>query len=248
MFRSLHIAIMFMTTLPTPRIKDWQDDDARRSLKAYPFVGLIVGVVLVLVYMLTGVFLTNVFSDFTQSIMLVAAWLGVTGALHFDGFCDMADAAFASKSPEERQQIAKDVSVGSFAFAAGSILILLKIAALLPLNAFVALLLTPVIARTLILIPMRLFKVSSSSQLARSVSGSWSDVFLPLGLGLTLVVVIAVYFHVLTPVLIIAGCSLIFVLLLSYCLSRRMDGLSGDAYGAIIESNEVFILLLVGFL
>ena len=239
---------MFMTTLPVPAVKDWQNDDARRSLKAYPFVGLVVGLLLLALFWLMQVVLfwrMQGAADFFQAIVLVAAWLLVTGALHFDGFCDIADAVFASKTPEERQTIAKDVSVGVFALAAGVILLLLKVAALTSLTQAFWLVLIPILARTFVLIPMRLFKVSTQSQLAQSVSGAWSDIYLPLVLGLMLMLALASWFDVIGSFIIISLVTLLFIIGLNFWISRRMDGLSGDAYGATIESSEAFMLILV---
>ena len=243
MLRSLHIALIFMTTLPMPKVQDWRDDDVKQSLKAYPFVGLVVGLVLLLVF-----WLIQGFSDFVQAVLLLAAWLSVTGALHFDGFCDIADAVFASKSAEERQKITKDVSLGAFALAAGSVLLLLKVATLDSLDSALWLVLIPLLARTHVLIPMRLFSISSSSQLAKATEGNWSDVYLPLSLGISLSLILALFFNLLVTFLAILFLSFIFVTFLGFWLTNRMDGLSGDAYGSIIESSETLMLLVVSLL
>lgn len=243
MIRSLHVALTFMTTLPLPYVKDWQQEDSRGSVRAYPLVGVVVGLVLVLVYGFT-----LALPDAVQAVLLLAAWLGITGALHFDGFCDLADAVFASKSPEERQKIAKDVSVGAFALAAGVLLLLLKVATLFSLTSFIWLLMIPVLSRTLVLLPISLFKVSSSSFLGQTVKSRLADVYLPLLGGCAGFLMFGFLAELLLASFSVLVVTMMFVLLLAFWLGKRMDGLSGDAYGAIIESSEAFMLVMVSAL
>lgn len=124
MLRALHVALSFLTTLPLPPVTAWREDDARRSVRAYPVVGLTLGVLWAGAWWALGIF-----PDALRGALLLGISLLLTGALHFDGFCDTADAAFSSKSPTERQHIAQDPHVGVFALAAGGTLLLVKAAA-----------------------------------------------------------------------------------------------------------------------
>ena len=239
MLRSLHVALIFMTTLPMPRLKDWRDDDARRSVRAYPLVGLILGL------MLTAAFyvLSNA-APLLRGALLTALWLVLTGALHFDGFCDMADAAFSAKLLEERQRIAKDTHIGAFALATGVMLLLVKVAAVSDLANAWWLVVALVLARTLVVAPLAWFEVHADSSLGRAARISRREALLPLCLGLLLSLGFGIGLDVTVFLLSLLGTVLV-VLALAYWLKRRLAGLGGDAYGALIETSEATFLICI---
>ena len=239
MLRSLHVALIFMTTLPTPRLKDWHDDDARRSVRAYPLVGLILGLILTAAFYV----LSNA-DPLLRGALVTALWLVLTGALHFDGFCDMADAAFSAKSPEERQRIAKDSHVGAFALAAGVMLLLVKVAAVSDLRSAWWLVVVLMLARTLVIAPLAWFEVHEDSSLGRAARISRREAFLPLCLGLLLSLGFGIWLDV-TVFLLSLLVTTLAVLALAYWLRRRLAGLSGDAYGALIEMSEATFLICI---
>ena len=238
MFRALHVALTFLTTLPLPPVRAWQDGDARRSVGAYPLVGLILGVILWAAARGSGAL-----PDTLRGALLLGLGLLLTGALHFDGFCDMADAAFSSKPPEDRQRIAKDPHLGAFALAAGGVLLLVKAAALGTLSP-VLLLFIPLLSRTVIVLPLTFGRTHGSSQLGRSTQPRPADAWTPLLLGLALGVGISLVTQTLTAFLGLALAALVTTLLLAWWLAERLGGLGGDAYGAMIETSEALMLSL----
>ena len=237
--RSLQVALHFMTTLPVPAPK-WLEGDARRSVRMYPLVGLVLGsILLIAFYLLAGL------PPLLRGALLTGLWLLLTGALHFDGFCDLADAAFASKPVEERQRIAKDASVGAFALAAGATLLLVKTTALGSLAGGGWLVVVLVLGRTLLLVPMALFKVNESSRLGRSTRINLREAFFPLALGLVLSGLITILFLNALAWLLGLIVTTFVLLALAWWLNRRMGGLSGDAYGTLIETGEATLLVCV---
>ena len=240
MFRALHVALTFLTTLPLPPVKSWRDDDARRSVRAYPVVGLILGLLLWSAAWVLAA-LPEPFPDILRGALLLGFWLLLTGALHFDGFCDMADAAFSSKTPEARQKIAKDPQLGTFALAAGGVLLLVKTAALGTVQP-VFLLVMPLLSRTVVVLPMVLGRTHGSSQLGQNTKPGLATAWFPLVLGLALGISAGVLTQTLTAFLGLALASLLTVSLLAPWLSKRLDGLGGDAYGALIETGEAVML------
>ena len=238
--RSYRVALSFMTVLPVAAPHDWQEGDARQSVQAYPLVGLSIGIVLVGAFtLLTGV------PDALKAALTLAIWVGVSGALHLDGLCDTADAVFASTTPEKRQLIAKDVHMGAFAFAAGSLLLIIKVTALSSLQQPVWLLMIPLLARTFFLIPMTYSYPTRNSQLASSTRIAFTDATLPVTLGVTISGIIALCTGQLELwcVVLLAGFAVIIGV--AYWIHQRMDGLSGDAYGALIELAEALLLVLI---
>ncbi len=239
MLRALHVALTFLTTLPAPPVRAWREDDARRSVRAYPLVGLILGTVLWVAWWLSSVFPGSV-----QGALLLGLGLLLTGALHLDGFCDVADAAFVSALPERRREILKDPHLGAFALAAGGTLLVLKAAALGSLAQPAALLVVPLLSRTLVVLPLTFGRTHASSRLGRDAQTGLREALVPLVLGLILTAVLGVLTAQLVTFLGLAAAALLTALLLSWWLSRRLGGLGGDAYGAAIETSEAVMLTL----
>jgi adenosylcobinamide-GDP ribazoletransferase len=244
--RALRVAFGFLTTLPVPLVTDWRDDDLRLAVRAYPIVGVVIGLLLTLPLLLAT-------SSLLQAVLIVALWLGVTGALHFDGFCDLADAALAPKAPEERWQIVKDPRLGSFALTAGTLLILVKVAALTDLFALRSpvwqhaplLVVVPVLARAAVTWAMARYPVYDASLLGRRSNLRWDETYVPIGLGVALSILFASF--TLTSfefVFLILACAVTTVALATW-LNQRMSGLGGDAYGAIVEVNEAVLLVVL---
>ena len=222
-----------------PLIKKWRDDDLRLAVRAYPLVGLIIGGLLALAFTLFAPL-----PPMLRGVLITALWLLVTGALHFDGFCDLADAAFAPKSPEERWRIVKDPRVGAFALAAGSLLILTKVAALGELSGTGALLIIPILSRSAVTWAMAGYPVYDVSLLGRRTNLHYKETFLPLTIGFVLSALIAAFLLNITNYLFLVLSAALTVLLIATWLNRQMTGLGGDAYGALVESSEAVMLVV----
>ncbi len=243
MLRALHVALSFMTTLPLPAVKNWQEGDARRAVTAYPLVGLILGGLLC-----GGFTLLEPLPDALRGALLLGLSLLLTGALHLDGFCDMADAAFAVKAPSIRQEIAKDPHIGVFALAAGGVLLLVKSAAFGALTHPALLLVVPLLNRTAVLLPLALYDVHGSSRLGASARPTHRDILLPLGLGVGLSAGLVLSSASPTVLLSLLATAFGSTLLVAHWLNTRLHGLSGDAYGACIETSEAALLILAATL
>ena len=243
MLRAFQTALLFMTTLPVTAPNDWREDDARRSVGAYPLVGLVLGLLLALALYLLGGLPASL-----RATLCVALWLLLTGALHFDGLCDTADAAFASKTPEERQRIAKDPFIGAFAFAAGAVLLLIKINALAHLPNVLWLVVVLTLSRTLFIWPMARLRLNGSSTLGRSARLSQTEAIAPLVLGLGISAVLAFFYLDLVAFVSILIIGALYTVAIALWLESRLDGLNGDTYGALIETSEAAMLVALAAL
>ena len=242
-FRALRVALGFLTTLPVPLVKAWREDDLRLAVRAYPVVGLVIGTLLALAFVLF-----TPLPPTLRGVLVTALWLLVTGALHFDGFCDLADAAFAPKPPEERWRIVKDPRVGAFALAAGSLLILVKAAAVGALSEVGALVVIPILSRSAVTWAMARYPVYDASLLGRRTNLRFGETFLPISLGAVLSLSIAVFWFELPALLFLVISAALSTLIIATWLNRRMAGLGGDAYGALVESSEAAMLVVATLL
>jgi adenosylcobinamide-GDP ribazoletransferase len=241
--RSFWVALAFLTTLPAPRLAEPREADPGRAVTAYPLVGLLLGVLL-WAAAATAESMLPALPALLRGSLLTALWLALTGALHFDGLCDTADAAFVSRSLAERRRIAADPAVGSFGLASGALLIAVKSAALSALSP-AALLAIPVIARTAAVLPMAWEATHPDSRLARSARPTGGEPYRALLIGTAVVLAHALLTGALLLWLALLGVALAAALLGARWLAGRLGGMGGDGYGALIELSEVLLLVLL---
>ncbi|MGF1512684.1 MAG: adenosylcobinamide-GDP ribazoletransferase [Elainellaceae cyanobacterium] len=137
-FSSFAAAVMFYTRLPVPSRWCLNFD---RVARFAVYVGLLIGFILVMVdasLLYLGV------PALTRSVVLVLAWVGLTGGLHLDGVMDTAD-GLAVPDPQRRLDVMADSRVGAFGAIAGAAILLLKSAALSDIGQYrtMALILVP---------------------------------------------------------------------------------------------------------
>ncbi|SFB35799.1 adenosylcobinamide-GDP ribazoletransferase [Azotobacter beijerinckii] len=146
----LLIALQFLTRLPIRLPGMPAPEQLGRSLLWYPLVGLLLGLLLVALHGLLGEAPAPL-----HAALLLAAWVGLSGALHLDGLADSADAWVGGFGDRERTlAIMKDPRSGPIAVVVLLVVLLLKFAALLALleqGAGAALLLAPLLGRSALL-------------------------------------------------------------------------------------------------
>lgn len=205
----------------------------------FPIVGLLIGAILLVVDYLAHI----IFPSTVSSALVVVALAALTGALHLDGLADSADGLFGGHDRERRLAIMRDPHNGAFGFVAVATILLLKWAALIPLEGWLrtgSLLLVPALSRWSILLPMLVFPAARDEGMAvaaRSIFG-WSQAVL--GSAVTVGISLAIFWPAGTVLL---APALIAALLIGIYSTRRLGGVTGDVLGSMVEVNEVMLLL-----
>lgn len=247
--RAFLAALGFLTVLPVPRSPALDDRDWSRAVAWYPAAGLLLGVLLAGLDWL----LLRLWPAGLASVLLLAAWVALTGALHLDGLVDCCDALLASVPPQRRLEILRDVHAGTFGLVGAILLLLLKAAALAALPAGLrlpALILIPVLGRWVMSAAVVLYPYARSEpglgHKAKSGAGSRE---LALATAIALLAVVLAWATGLGPAAIL---TLVLVALAAFVLAawmrRRIPGLTGDTYGALCETSELAGLLVVAAL
>ncbi|HGY10697.1 MAG TPA: adenosylcobinamide-GDP ribazoletransferase [Oceanithermus profundus] len=223
--RHFVLALGFLTTLPVPGRRAFEEGSLRAAAAYYPLVGWVLGGLLAL-----AAWALTPWPDGPAAGVVLALWLGLTGMLHLDGLLDSADALLAPRTPEERLRILRDVHHGTYAFGVGAVFLLLKWQAVLGATPAL-LLLAPVAARFWLLPLFGLFPSARAEGLgAAARPGPWS-----LGLLFAL------------PAFVWAPLPFVFAGLWAFAAAgwaaRRLGGLTGDVYGAVVETAELAFLL-----
>ena len=233
---ALWIAIGFLTTLPVPS-HDLAPDAMRRAAPWFPLVGLGIGA------LLAGVAWAAswLFPPAVTAVLVVALWAALTGALHLDGLADCGDGLLPPVSRERRLEIMRDPRVGAFGVTALVLVLLLKTAALASLAVtWPALLLAPLWARWLLLVAAR-----RPSARPGGMGASLGPVLDARRLALAALLPIVLtggvgVWH--WPVIAATGTALLASLGVLWLAQRRLGGVTGDVFGAVVEVSEaVFV-------
>jgi adenosylcobinamide-GDP ribazoletransferase len=236
-FNPILVAGQFLTLMPPMIKRAFSFQELGRAVGFFPLVGFVIGDIL----LGADTLLSFVLPPTVKAVLILAVWIGITGALHLDGLLDSCDGLFGGRTPEKRLSIMRDEHLGAYAFAGGALLVLLKFTALSSLNSLTTpLLLAPTLGRWAMTFAMYFYPYGREEGLGRSMKDNttWRQVALA-----TIITGLVAWFTGGW-----AGIILLFVILLitwgiaSFVL-ERIPGLTGDIYGALCEITEVVTLL-----
>lgn len=255
--QALLLAFQWLTVLPLKRIP-YSEAGVKRSLVFYPLVGWVIGGVLIF----ASAVLVFLFPPLVAGILLLAVWVGMTGALHLDGFMDAADGLLSHRSPERMLEIMRDSRVGAWGVIACCMLLLVKGSILVylaeiisggfdaaRLQAWLMLATIPMLSRSFIVWAVigwpyaRSHGFGTPLREAGRTEAIGSLVVTSLCLVASLALFGAGHVSSLTAV------ALLLVLAAgagfgsAEYISRKLGGLTGDVYGAVNEWIECLLLL-----
>jgi len=124
--KELHLALVFMTRLPLPHLKDMPEGGLAQSMRMFPLVGLVVGGLSAAVYGLAHLALPPA----VAALVALAAGVWATGCLHEDGLADLADGFGGGRDKDRKLEIMRDSRIGSYGVVAVALSLLLRAAAL----------------------------------------------------------------------------------------------------------------------
>jgi adenosylcobinamide-GDP ribazoletransferase len=108
--RIFFTAFMFLTRLPVPRFTDHSPEYLEKSVKYFPLVGLVVGGISGLTFLIFNKYISE---DIAIAASIIAGIL-TTGAFHEDGFADVCDAFGGGWTKEKILLIMKDSRLGTY--------------------------------------------------------------------------------------------------------------------------------------
>lgn len=240
---SFWLALQLLTRIPTPQTLTYSEQAWGKSALWFPLIGLIIGAILWL-----GSDLLQTVNPLFSAALLLAVWVGITGALHLDGFADTLDAWIGGMGDKVKTlAIMKDPASGPMAITGLVVLLLLKFVAIYSLiinDMTSAILWLPLIARGQLLLLLLTTPYAKASGMGYAMQQklpkqpAWAMIWLLL-IALVFLASAALVFATLVSLL----------LLIAYrrALCQRIDGITGDTLGAWVEISEVslFILLIL---
>src|SRR5216684_943477 len=245
-YMELVAALRFLSVLPLPgRTQRFGKDEAAPLLVVggayFPLVGLLLACLLWFLVLL----LTPLVPQLALAALLVVVLVMLTGGLHLDGLMDSCDGLFGGSTRERKLEIMRDSRVGSFGVLGGACILLLKFALLasvrghaLPLALLVAL----PSARWAMVLALRVFPSARPTGLGAAFHHAiTTERSVIAGIIALAIVLLAGQFIGLIAWSIVT----IITLVLGFCITRIIGGLTGDNYGAIEEIAEVIALLVL---
>ncbi|MFN2121080.1 MAG: adenosylcobinamide-GDP ribazoletransferase, partial [Anaerolineales bacterium] len=213
-----------------------------RAVGFYPLVGLLLGAVLALVDLL----LARILPVAVRSALILALWIVLTGALHFDGFVDSCDGLLGGATHDQRLAIMRDERAGAYGLAGGTLLLLILFSGLGAVQSlrWAVLLLAPVIGRWAMALSVVLFPYSRSAGLGRDIkdNAGLEEAALSTVIALLVVLPLAWWLQSVVPLAALGLAAAIGWLVSQFSISR-IGGLTGDIYGAINMIAEASVVL-----
>mgnify|MGYP000990456548 FL=1 len=243
-FEQLIILTKFMTRIPIPIKVDYDPKKLGKSIKFFPFVGLIIGFILYYTSIILVKFSKN---NLINALIVIVIELMVVGIIHIDGLCDTFDGLFSYREKEKMLEIMKDSRIGT---NGAIILVLYFIAKILFISEIFSinlkyLIIYPVLAR-----------------LATPVNAAFSDYARKNGMSNFIISQNSAFEGIFSIILAAALSFLIFsfkgfelflgaflfIIFFMQFVKKKIDGVTGDTMGAALELTAIFVLFLEIFL
>ena len=264
--RAFFIGLQFLTRISIVEQKDWCEKDFADSVRYFPLIGLVLGIIYAAFAALLLILLPQ--NGFLLPHHVVAAALLIlpillTGGLHCDGFMDTMDGLFSGRSRERMLEIMKDSRVGANGVFAFVLLMIFDWSILLDLLQsawlFPTLFAMPIISRLMMVVAISAFPYARPVGMGKAFKDGGTKSVLYGAFFYTLILVffpgVAADFLGIIP-LDAAGLSswllsmtavifaaLLFTIFFASYATRHLGGLTGDVYGAITTLTETLVLL-----
>ena len=236
------IALQFLTVLPITIAPEIKGEDFGKSLRYFPIIGGLIGVLLCL-----SLFLLGFLPDLVKGACILVISIIITGGIHLDGFADTCDGFYGSNPKEKILQIMRDSHIGVMGVIGVICLLLFKFSLIVSIPQGIlwkSLIMMAVFARWAQCLACYMSKYARKEGKARYFVEHAKRREVYLGGLFTL----ALFLMLMQ----IKGVALFFISLLTIFLfinyvKRKIGGMSGDTIGATNEIAEILILLLFLF-
>lgn len=241
---SFFVGLQFLSRIKIVNQTEWTAESFGKSVKFFPLIGAIIGLVLAGLAFILCYFLPKygiIIPEHLRSLLLIIMWIIITGALHCDGFMDTMDGLFSGRNRDRMLEIMKDSRVGANGVTAFIILILLKWSILLdmsPERLYMALYAAPLIARMGMVMGITLFPYARPEGIGKAFAQYANKQTYSIALMFTIVLL----YICTNQVYIIAALSLLIAGCFCQYVKNRLGGLTGDVYGAVTEITEMIVI------
>lgn len=235
MTKGLILSLQFFTRIPINMAIDFNSKNIKYSIFFLPIIGAIIGGLGGLVY-----YILAPYNLLIAGFLTLLTTIILTGGLHLDGLSDTFDGFFSNKDKIKVLEIMKDSRIGAFGVLSIVLLIIFKFILIISIKN----------------LPMAIILSFINSRLVVSRIISYKKTAKDDGLGSLFyksnpknLVLIATIIYII--ILFLIDIRLVIPLIITYLFGeyisnisyKKIDGLTGDVYGAIIELGDGISLL-----
>ncbi len=232
------LAIGFLTKLPIPRSLNYSSNKLADGLQFAPLIGIIIGGLLVLLHFVFGFLLPN----YILAAFILVFYVYITGGLHIDGLGDLGDGLFSGRRNEAFYKVMKDSRLGTGGFLTIIFVLFFDYLFLLETMNWKVLLFFPIAGRLGMffgaVIGSYPKEFDGSGKLlidGRNLKNSW--------LMLLLILLFSyILFNWQGLLIFVSLLATTFILVKSWY--NRLDGITGDMLGALVEYSQVVFLFM----
>ena len=243
-FEQFIILLQFMTRIPIPLKINYSEKKLGKSIKFFPLVGLIIGLILYFANFLITVYFKNIFYNKTIiAIFLIILEILIAGIIHIDGLADTFDGLFSYAKKEKMLEIMKDSRIGT---NGAVVLILYFITKTVLISEIITttpkyLIIFPIIARLSTPVNAGLSNYARKSGMSNAIisENGIFEVIFSLALSIILVFYIIGIEGIITIFI-----AFIFIIIFMLNVRKKIDGITGDTMGASLELTSILVLFL----
>ncbi|GBG54837.1 adenosylcobinamide-GDP ribazoletransferase [Sporomusaceae bacterium FL31] len=241
--------LQFLTRIRIINQTEWLPEKFGRSVKYFPLVGAVLGIVLAFIAHLLQSLLPSAgiyVPPHVIAALMLALTIILSGGLQCDGFMDTMDGIFSGRSRERMLEIMKDSRVGANGVMSFCLLLFIKWSLFLdisPTNLPIALFVMPILGRFAMVVGITLFPYARPEGIGKAFAAFAGKKSLLIAFAFTLLLLL--------PSSDKAAICITVTLLAAYGIgkyvTRLLGGLTGDIYGALTEIIEILVLLVFLF-
>jgi adenosylcobinamide-GDP ribazoletransferase len=227
------ISLQFLTRLPI-RTESVTARQIAGSYYFYPVIGFLIGISAVIFRRLLMITFPVSFSI----TMILGYLIWISGGLHEDGLADVADGMGGGWTPDERLAIMKDSRIGAFGTATLILALLAKYAALTSMDParLDASIVTAQILGRWVFLPMGYFNLAARTGLGSEFMKGLTAKAVVVGTAISIgAVLLLCRMRGAFAVTVALGISA----LASVYFRRRLNGITGDCFGATFQVVEI---------
>lgn len=249
--KGLALLFKFMTRLPFPGGNSFDSQALGKSMKWFPVVGLVIG----LINFVVGTFLEiYIPSQLIVAIILVTMDVIITGGLHLDGLADTFDGIFSYRSKQKMLEIMKDSRVGTNGVLVLVLYFIFKIALLMEasnlfgLSQGVIMLIVPILSRIGGVVNCATEPYARGTGMGKTFVDNTDMTSLICSYALVTAMIYGISYYFGLPfvnLFLIQNIVTVIGFLFGKLITKKIGGITGDTLGALLELSSVLSLLLI---
>lgn len=236
MIDGLLLAFQFLTRIPINKNIDFNNKNLSRSIYFFPLVGIVIGLISSLIYIVFSKISIEIGSFFTMLSILI-----LTGGLHIDGLADTFDGFFSNRDREKTLEIMSDSRIGAFGVIGIVVNILLKYILIKNISTDIPIVLALSLGNSRLIVSyvMAFKKSAKSTGLGNMFKESKPYKQFIISAIIYILIIIFINPLYLIPLLI----NYLLSIYITYISMKKIDGYTGDIYGLLIELGDSISLI-----